>query len=114
VPDPTRECALINVGEAVNEFLRSVRHSFPLVKLNDRNGFCRDESSKRDFSAWTNTESSSSSRQFSFDPKAAAVLHLNSQVRNIRYSVFEFEKYCLILTPSPPPFSSSVTSTSPV
>ncbi|EGS16985.1 uncharacterized protein CTHT_0073100 [Thermochaetoides thermophila DSM 1495] len=80
VPDPTRECALINVGEAVNEFLRSVRHSFPLVKLNDRNGFCRDESSKRDFSAWTNTESSSSSRQFSFDPKAAAVLHLNSQL----------------------------------
>jgi hypothetical protein len=55
-----------------------VRYRFPIVKLDDRNGFCHEEENKTMPYAWV--DEYSTLEQFDFNPKAAAVLHLNWQV----------------------------------
>jgi hypothetical protein len=55
-----------------------VRYRFPIVKLDDRNGFCHEEENKTMPYAWV--DEYSTLEQFGFNPKAAAVLHLNWQV----------------------------------
>jgi hypothetical protein len=68
----------VDVPTAVEEFLRCVRYRFPIVKLDDRNGFCCEEENKTMPYAWV--DEYSTLQHFSFNPKAAAVLHLNWQL----------------------------------
>ncbi|KAL2261704.1 hypothetical protein VTK26DRAFT_3577 [Humicola hyalothermophila] len=75
---PTYEVSSVDVPAAVDEFLRCVRYRFPLVKVDDRNGFCHEEGSNRTFYAWV--DEFSTLEQFDFNPKEAAVLHLNWQL----------------------------------
>jgi hypothetical protein len=68
----------VDVPAAVDEFLRCVRYRFPSVKLDDRNGFCHEEENKKMPYSWV--DELSTLEQSKFNPKAAAVLHLNWQV----------------------------------
>lgn len=63
-----------------------MRFRFPLVKLDDRNGFCHEEDTSRMFDY--QVDEFSTLEQFNFDPKAAAVLHLNWQVSFPAMTVF--------------------------
>ncbi|KAL2019799.1 hypothetical protein VTK56DRAFT_9150 [Thermocarpiscus australiensis] len=78
VPGPARETSNVDIPAAVDEFLRCVRYRFPVVKLDDRNGFCHEEETNVLFYNWA--DEFSPLEQFSFNPKAAAVLHLNWQL----------------------------------
>ena len=80
VPGPVTEPWNVDVPSAVEEFLRCVRYRFPIVKLDDRNGFCCEEENKTMPYAWA--DEYSTLKHFNFNPKAAAVLHLNWQVCN--------------------------------
>ncbi|KAL2128301.1 hypothetical protein VTI74DRAFT_9365 [Chaetomium olivicolor] len=83
LPGPAYETQHIDVPVAVEEFLRCVRYRFPSVKLDDRNGFCHEEENKKMPYAWA--DEYSTLEQFRFDPKAAAVLHLNWQLMDKLY-----------------------------
>jgi hypothetical protein len=78
VPGPVIEPWNVDVPAAVDEFLRCVRYRFPVVKLDDRNGFCHEEENQTMPYSWV--DEYSTLEQFDFNPKAAAVLHLNWQV----------------------------------
>ncbi|KAH6619484.1 hypothetical protein B0J18DRAFT_370558 [Chaetomium sp. MPI-SDFR-AT-0129] len=78
VPGPVVEPWVVDVPAAVDEFLRCVRYRFPIVKLDDRNGFCHEEENKTLPYSWV--DEYSTLEQFDFNPKAAAVLHLNWQL----------------------------------
>ncbi|KAL2193765.1 hypothetical protein P885DRAFT_44533 [Corynascus similis CBS 632.67] len=78
VPGPVVEPWYIDVPAAVDNFLRCVRYRFPIVKLDDRNGFCHEEENKTMPYSWI--DEYTTLEQFDFNPKAAAVLHLNWQV----------------------------------
>jgi hypothetical protein len=78
VPGPVTEPWSVDVPAAVDEFLRSVRYRFPLVKLDDRNGFCHEQENEAVPYSWA--DEYSTLEQSDFNPKAAAVLHLNWQV----------------------------------
>ncbi|KAK3310709.1 uncharacterized protein B0T15DRAFT_46639 [Chaetomium strumarium] len=80
---PIREPASVDVPAAVDEFLRCVRHRFPAVKLDDRNGFCHEEENKKMPYSWV--DELSTLEQSKFNPKAAAVLHLNWQLMEKLY-----------------------------
>lgn len=77
VPGPVVEPWHIDVPAAVDDFLRCVRYRFPIVKLDDRNGFCHEEENERSPYSWV--DEYSTLEHFDFNPKAAAVLHLNWQ-----------------------------------
>lgn len=62
-----------------------MRYRFPIVKLDDRNGFCHEEENKSMPYAWV--DEYSTLEQFDFNPKAAAVLHLNWQVSCCHYQI---------------------------
>ncbi|SPQ18557.1 c8fc23e9-1efd-473f-af24-dadee03ee630 [Thermothielavioides terrestris] len=83
LPGPVYEPSSVDVPAAVEEFLRCVRCCFPLVKLDDRNGFCREEDNNRMSHSWV--DDYSTVEQLSFNPKAAAVLHLNWQLMEKLY-----------------------------
>ncbi|KAK4116533.1 hypothetical protein N656DRAFT_256571 [Canariomyces notabilis] len=70
--------AKMDLPGAVDEFLRSVRYRFPIVKLDDRNGFYHEEDTEKIFPSWI--DELSMLKQSKFNPKAAAVLHLNWQL----------------------------------
>jgi len=78
VPGTVVEPWQIDVPAAVDEFLRSVRYRFPVVKLDDRNGFCREPENDALPYAWV--DEYSTLERLPFNPKAAAVLHLNWQL----------------------------------
>lgn len=86
---PTYETSDVDIPAAVDEFLRCVRYRFPLVKLDDRNGFCHEEGSCRTFYSWV--DEFSTLEQFKFNPKAAAVLHLNWQVSQLPKSLLNLD-----------------------
>ncbi|KAK4132357.1 hypothetical protein BT67DRAFT_86465 [Trichocladium antarcticum] len=75
---PTYETSDVDIPAAVDEFLRCVRYRFPLVRLDDRNGFCHEEGSCAAFYSWA--DEFSSLEPSKFNPKEAAVLHLNWQL----------------------------------
>ncbi|EAQ92881.1 predicted protein [Chaetomium globosum CBS 148.51] len=83
VPGPVVEPWYVDVPAAVDEFLRCVRYRFPIVKLDDRNGFCHEEENKTMPYSWV--DEYSTLERFDFDPKAAAVLHLNWQLMEKLY-----------------------------
>ncbi|KAK3300786.1 uncharacterized protein B0H64DRAFT_23048 [Chaetomium fimeti] len=83
VPGPVIEPWPVDVPAAVDEFLRCVRYRFPIVKLDDRNGFCHEEENKTMPYSWV--DEYSTLERFDFDPKAAAVLHLNWQLMEKLY-----------------------------
>ncbi|KXX74095.1 hypothetical protein MMYC01_208906 [Madurella mycetomatis] len=78
VPVPAREPSNVDIPRAIDDFLRSVRHRFPVVKLDDRNGFCHEDDTNRMF--YSLVDEFSTLGRFKFNPKAAAVLHLNWQL----------------------------------
>ncbi|KAK3902337.1 hypothetical protein C8A05DRAFT_33956 [Staphylotrichum tortipilum] len=78
VPGTVVEPWQVDVPAAVDEFLRSVRYRFPVVKLDDRNGFCREPENDALPYAWV--DEYSTLERLPFNPKAAAVLHLNWQL----------------------------------
>ncbi|KAK4167070.1 hypothetical protein QBC43DRAFT_256075 [Cladorrhinum sp. PSN259] len=73
VPGPVHEAREVDTVTAVDEFLHCVRQRFPVVKLDRRNGFMHEEETNRQFAYW-----SDATNDTQFNPKAAAVLHLNS------------------------------------
>ncbi|KAL1837259.1 hypothetical protein VTJ49DRAFT_4083 [Mycothermus thermophilus] len=75
---PVVESWPVDVPVAVDEFLRCVRYRFPVVRLDDRNGFCRDEDNQGLPYAWA--DEFQTFEHTDYDPKAAAVLHLNWQL----------------------------------
>ncbi|KAH6854170.1 hypothetical protein B0I37DRAFT_305038 [Chaetomium sp. MPI-CAGE-AT-0009] len=83
VPGPVVEPWHVDVPAAVEEFLRCVRYRFPIVKLDDRNGFCHEEENETMPYSWV--DEYSTLERFDFDPKAAAVLHLNWQLMEKLY-----------------------------
>ncbi|KAK4128981.1 hypothetical protein N657DRAFT_676684 [Parathielavia appendiculata] len=78
VPGPVMEPWNVDVPAAVDEFLRCVRHHFPSVKIDDRNGFCHEEGNNTMPYLWVDEHSTLG--QFDFTFKTAAVLHLNWQL----------------------------------
>ncbi|KAJ4296156.1 hypothetical protein N0V88_004860 [Collariella sp. IMI 366227] len=66
---PVSEFEHINLPAAVDEFLHSVRFCFPIVKLDDREGFCHEEDGKTPRS----------------NPRVSAILHLNWQLMDQLY-----------------------------
>ncbi|KAL2166881.1 hypothetical protein VTG60DRAFT_2060 [Thermothelomyces hinnuleus] len=79
VPGPVVEPWYIDIPAAVDDFLRCVRYRFPIVKLDDRNGFCHEEENETMPYSWV--DEYSTLEHFDFNPKAAAVLHLNWQAK---------------------------------
>ncbi|KAK3990351.1 hypothetical protein QBC44DRAFT_265127 [Cladorrhinum sp. PSN332] len=75
VPGPAYESRKVDTATAVGEFLCCVRQRFPVVKLDRRNGFMHEEETNRQFAYW-----SDAMQDTQFNPKAAAVLHLNSEL----------------------------------
>ncbi|KAK4229164.1 hypothetical protein QBC38DRAFT_124764 [Podospora fimiseda] len=75
VPGPVYESRKVDTVTAVDEFLHCVRQRFPVVKLDRRNGFLHEEETNRQFAYW-----SDATQDTQFNPKAAAVLHLNSEL----------------------------------
>ncbi|KAK4180796.1 hypothetical protein QBC36DRAFT_306970 [Triangularia setosa] len=68
-----------NATTAVDEFLYTVRHNLPLIKLDPRrNGFLADPSTTSLFAYYRSPSLSQLNLPRRFNPKAAAVLHLNS------------------------------------
>ncbi|KAK4105935.1 hypothetical protein N658DRAFT_538347 [Parathielavia hyrcaniae] len=78
VPGPVMEPWNVDIPTAVDEFLRCVRHSFPSVKIDDRNGFCHEEGNATVPCSWVDEHSAM--EQSDFNPKSAAALHLNWQL----------------------------------
>ncbi|KAK4190574.1 hypothetical protein QBC35DRAFT_75089 [Podospora australis] len=70
----------IDTAVAVDDFLRCVRYQFPLVKLDGRNGFLHEAETTRLFSYWNEDFFSPQVEELRFNPKQAAVLHLNAQL----------------------------------
>jgi hypothetical protein len=111
----------VDVPAAVDEFLRCVRYRFPSVKLDDRNGFCREEENKALPYSWV--DEYSTLEQLSFNPKAAAVLHLNWQASGLKcipcYSITDANDSLSKSStgpgskPTSPAASAATTSTSP-
>lgn len=79
VPGPPCEPSSVDVPSAVDDFVRCVRYRFPVVKLDDRNGFCHEGELTKSLCSWV--DEYSTLEKFEFNPKEAAVLHLNWHVR---------------------------------
>ncbi|KAK4200184.1 hypothetical protein QBC40DRAFT_280401 [Triangularia verruculosa] len=75
-----------NTTASVDEFLYTVRHNFPLIKLDPkRNGFLADPSTTSIFAFYRSPSLSQPNLPQRFNPKAAAVLHLNANLATKLY-----------------------------